>query len=181
MAYSEFRVKEWLKSWYGVTWGEIKSKHVSVISGATCVCVCVYICIYIYIYIYIYVYVCVYIHTHTHTYTLLLGVGWGCVNFEYKQKPVKTYSFRLDGCMCTKMGREMQTISHYCCQVIVVMSFVSCCFDMYSFAFTYPFSVQLWKESSGCSEWCAAVGPSIATQWNLNFTLLQLAFKLNIN
>ena len=74
----------------------------------------------------------------------------------------------------------MQTVSHYFCQVIGVVCFVSCCFDMYSFAFTFPISVQLCKESSG-SEWCAEVRPSIATQWNLNFTFLELAFKLNIN
>lgn len=101
------------------------------------------------------------------------------VNFVCKQKTVKPYIFRLDGCMCTKMGREMQTISHYLCQVIFVMSFVSCCFDMYSSAFTSAISVHLCKEGSG-SEWCAEVGPSIATQWNLNFTFLELAFKLNI-
>ena len=80
-------------------------------------------------------------------------------------KRLKTYTFRLDGCKCKKMGREMQTISHYSCQVIVVVSFVSCCFDMYSFTLTSPISVQLCKESSG-SEWCAAVEPSIATHWN---------------
>jgi hypothetical protein len=124
---------------------------------------------------YTYIHTYIYIYTHTHK-----TLGGGGVNFVYKQKPVNTYTFRLDGCLCTEMGREMQTISHYFCQVIVVVSFVSCCFDMCSFAFTSLISVQLCKESSG-SEWCAEVGPSIAAQWNLNFTFLELAFKLKIN
>jgi hypothetical protein len=90
------------------------------------------------------------------------------MNFVYKQKPDKSYVFRLDGCMCRKKGKEIQRMSGDSGQVIVVLSVVSYCFDMHSSSFTSPVSIQLHKKIGG-NEWCAEAGPSIATQWNLNY------------